>query len=134
MTPPQQPPPPQDSMSLRLDELDRKANIETILRIAKSEQLRRKRSGTTSGSLYKDVVRQLRHWRPDIPEEQIRKVMRDASLLSGDDDADDADGGDGREGSSSSGRGGGSSSSSAGSGEGPGGIGDGNGGADGRRQ
>ena len=127
-------PPPQDSMSLRLDEWDRKANIETILRIAKSEQLRRKRSGTTSGSLYKDVVRQLRHWRPDIPEEQIRKVMRDASLLSGDDDADDADGGDGREGSSSSGGGGGSSSSSAGSGEGPGGIGDGNGGADGRRQ
>ena len=125
-------------MSLRLDEWDRKANIETILRIAKSEQLRRKRSGTTSGSLYKDVVRQLRHWRPDIPEEQIRKVMRDASLLSGDDDADDADGGDGREGSSSSGggsgggRGGGSSS--AGSEEGPGGIGDGNGGAGGRRQ
>lgn len=125
--------PPQDPMSLRIDELDRKANIETILRIAKSEQLRRKRSGTASGSLYKDVVRQLRHWRPDIPEEQIRKVMRDASLLSGDDDADDADGGDGREGSSSSG-GGGGGSSSAGSGEEPGGIGDGNGGADGRRQ
>ena len=122
----------------RLAELDRKANVETILRIAKSERLRRKRSGTTSGSLYQDVVRQLRHWRPDIHEEQIREVMRVASLLPGDDDADDADGvpagrdgGDGREGSGS---GNGGSSSSAGSGARPGGIGDGNGEADGRRQ
>ena len=55
------------------DELDREANVKTIKRVA--EQSRRRFPGKKGDDLYKEVVRQLRHWRPDIPEDQIREVM-----------------------------------------------------------
>ena len=113
----------------RLAELDRQDNVETILRIAKGERRRRERTGVEGGSLYKDVVRQLRHWRPDIPEDQIRAVMRGQSLLpAGDDDAGDA--GDAGGGGASSGSTGGTGSSGGG---GPNGSGDGSGETDGRQ-
>ena len=55
------------------DELDRKANVETIKGVA--ESTRRRFPGLKGDRLYKEVVRQLRHWRPDIPRDQIDKVM-----------------------------------------------------------
>ena len=117
-----------DSLPSFLAELDRKDNVETILRIAKGEKKRRERSAARghpqSGSLYKDVVRQLHHWRPDIPDEQIRAVMRERSLLPAGDAGDrDTAGGDG----------GGGGSSSTSSGGGPDGSGDGGSGTDGRQ-
>ena len=55
------------------DELDRKANVETIHGVAESS--RRRFPGLKGDRLYKEVVRQLRHWRPDIPQGQIDMVL-----------------------------------------------------------
>ena len=75
--------------SLLADELDRKANVRTITKVA--AQSRRRFPGIKGPDLYKEVVRQLGHWRPDIPERQIKQVMLGKSLsASVDDDEEDA--------------------------------------------
>ena len=137
-----------DSFSAFLAEQDRKANVEVILRVAKSEKKLRERSAARgrprSGSLYKDVVRQLRHWRDDIPEDQIQAVMQEHSLLpaggGGDDDAGNAGGGDDDAGNAGggdttgNGKGGdGGTSGGTSGGGGSNGSGDGGGGTDGRQ-
>ena len=53
-------------------ELDRSANVRTIQRIA--ERLRA-RHGLEGDALYQQLVHKLQHWRPDIPEDQIRAVV-----------------------------------------------------------
>lgn len=127
-----------DSFSAFLAEQDRKANVEVILRVAKSEKKLRERSAARGrprpGSLYKDVVRQLRHWRDDIPEDQIRAVMRERSLMpAGGDDDDDA-GNAGGDDTAGNGRGGdGGTSGGTSGGGGPIGSGDGGGGTGGRQ-
>ena len=64
--------------SLLADELDRKANAETIQEVA--AQSRRRFPDKKGADLYDEVVRQLRHWRPDIPERQIKDAMLGKSL------------------------------------------------------
>ena len=125
------------SMALLAGELDRRANVETILNVAKQEKERRERFARIQprGTLYDDVVRQLRHWRPDIPEDQIQAVMRRHSLLPADADAAStgaAGSGGGREGAGGDAGGEGGRDGDNSSGGGPGGSGDG-GGADGRQ-
>ena len=54
-------------------ELDREENVHTIASVA--ESTKRRFPGLKGDRLYKEAVRQLRHWRPDIPHDQIDRVM-----------------------------------------------------------
>ena len=77
--------------SLLADELDRKANAETIREVAASSKRRLARAGGSDPSgadLYAEVVRQLKHWRPDIPERQIKDALLGKSLSAASDDDD----------------------------------------------
>ena len=73
--------------SLLADELDRKANAETVRDVA--EQSRRRFPGMKGADLYAEVVRQLKHWRPDIPERQIKDALLGKSLSAASDEDDD---------------------------------------------
>ncbi len=82
------------AFTARLAERERRENVELILRVAKGERKRRARARARAGTepkttLYQDVVHQIRHWCDDIPEDQIRAVMQEHSLLpAGDGDGD----------------------------------------------
>ena len=73
--------------SLMADELDKRANRETILGVARKTKARMEKIAeargdgkVTGGNLYEEIKRQLAHWRPDIPEAQIRTVLLGGSL------------------------------------------------------
>ena len=75
-----------DSMSLFIDEQEKRANTALILRVAKSDQYkrdlhaRRHPDEKPTTTLVEDVVQHVRHWASDISEADIRKVMRGESL------------------------------------------------------
>ena len=66
--------------SIMARRLDRRWNVQTIKNVVERERKRREDWGTRGLTLEQAVVRQLKHWRPDIPEDDIRKVMRGETL------------------------------------------------------
>ena len=75
-----------DSLSLFMDEWNKKETTALVLRVAKSDQkmrerdLRRYPDEKPTTTLVEDVIRHIRRWDDSVTEEQIRKVMRGETL------------------------------------------------------